>query len=338
MNLRFFACFFACGLILSVPTAALSTLPDEGSATDYISLWKAEAIYQMVVHRIPASITLAQGMLESGNGSSRLAREGNNHFGIKCHSDWGGKKIYEDDEQEGECFRKYRDACESFEDHSQFLKRTRYEKLFVYDTDDYKRWARGLKECGYATNPDYPRLLTDLIERHRLDEYDRQGMALLKKGEVPPRVCSEEDEEEVAAEREKERAPKEKHKPRREESETPQVTLAPSHELRTSANRIRYVVAAEGDTQESVAEDLDVMPWQIRRYNDLSAGDVLTPGEVVYLQPKRNRGSAPSHRVADGDTWRSISQQYGIKIPRLLRLNGQDGLTPPSTGKELRLR
>ncbi len=121
---------------------------------------------------IPASIILAQGILESSNGNSDLARYANNHFGIKCTSDWNGKTYYKDDDKPDECFRKYRDADASFRDHSEFLMRPRYAKLFELKTSNYKGWAKGLKKCGYATNPKYPELLINLIERYNLDQYD----------------------------------------------------------------------------------------------------------------------------------------------------------------------
>ncbi|MBL7941906.1 MAG: glucosaminidase domain-containing protein [Flavobacteriales bacterium] len=333
MKSAFFSLVFV--FFALAPTGAgAHSLPIDDGADDYIQTWKDEAIYQMVVHGIPASITLAQGMLESGNGASRLAREGNNHFGIKCHTDWDGKKIYEDDETKGECFRKYRDACESFEDHSLFLKRTRYEKLFSYDTDDYKKWARGLKECGYATNPNYPKLLTDLIERYELHQYDREGMEYRKKGKIPSRTCA--GDEVVVEEKKKEKPPREKQKDKGETSA--EVTFTTSHQVLLSANRIKYVVAKEGDTPQSIAEDLDMMPWQIRKYNDLGADENPAAGSVVYLQPKRGRGTAESHTVREGDDLRSVSQQYGIKINRICKLNGLAAGSNLTAGQVLKLK
>ena len=140
----------------------------------YISKYSSVAIDEMNRYNIPASITLAQGILESGNGESRLAIEGNNHFGIKCHSNWSGKTIIEDDDEKGECFRKYDKVTDSYRDHSLFLtERGRYSFLFEYKKSDYKKWAKGLKKAGYATNPNYPTLLIDLIERYELYTYDK---------------------------------------------------------------------------------------------------------------------------------------------------------------------
>lgn len=144
------------------------------SATEYIDKYKINAITEMNKYGIPASITLAQGLLESGNGNSTLAVEANNHFGIKCTSDWKGKSIYRDDDRRNDCFRVYKSADESFRDHSEFLKRKRYAFLFELDKDDYEGWAYGLKQAGYATNPRYPELLISLVERYGLHQYDRK--------------------------------------------------------------------------------------------------------------------------------------------------------------------
>jgi len=143
---------------------------------EYIEKYKDVAIKKMKEYHIPASITLAQGILESGSGNSRLARKANNHFGIKCHKDWNGKKFYMDDDERHECFRKYHNPAESYRDHSLFLtQKGRYAFLFDYDITDYKSWAYGLKKAGYATNPKYPKLLIGIIERYNLSQYDTGG-------------------------------------------------------------------------------------------------------------------------------------------------------------------
>tara|TARA_B110000444_G_scaffold173219_1_gene162054 strand:- start:268 stop:1143 length:876 start_codon:yes stop_codon:yes gene_type:complete len=140
----------------------------------YIAKYSSAAIVEMEIYGIPASITLAQGILESGNGESRLAVDGKNHFGIKCHSNWNGKTIIEDDDEKGECFRKYSKASESYRDHSLFLtERGRYSFLFEYNKTDYKKWAKGLRKAGYATNPKYSTLLIDLIEKYDLSRFDK---------------------------------------------------------------------------------------------------------------------------------------------------------------------
>jgi len=179
---------FCCLLILSacssrkfsknnkqIEKAATKANPDYKSRTtlSYIEEFKGVAIQEMNVYGIPASITLAQGIIESGSGNSSLARFANNHFGIKCTSDWKGKGYYKDDDQANDCFRVYKDARESFKDHSEFLKRKRYSFLFELDKNDYKSWARGLKQAGYATNPKYPDLLINVIDKYQLNQYDQ---------------------------------------------------------------------------------------------------------------------------------------------------------------------
>ena len=139
----------------------------------YIDEFKSVAIEEMNAYGIPASITLAQGILESGSGNSDLAKYANNHFGIKCTSDWKGKNYFRDDDQKNDCFRVYKDARESFKDHSEFLKRKRYSTLFQLDKNDYKSWAQGLKQAGYATNPKYPDMLISTIEKYQLYQYDQ---------------------------------------------------------------------------------------------------------------------------------------------------------------------
>ena len=152
---------------------------------EYIDKYKDEAIYQMKKYKIPASITLAQGILESGDGNSELAKKSNNHFGIKCHSYWQGERVYHDDDKKDECFRKYNKVRDSYDDHSEFLLRPRYAALFEYALTDYKSWAKGLKKAGYATNPNYAKHLIKIIEEnelHKLDEVEVESDKLIFSG------------------------------------------------------------------------------------------------------------------------------------------------------------
>ncbi|AGC77339.1 flagellum-specific peptidoglycan hydrolase FlgJ [Nonlabens dokdonensis] len=168
-----------------------TTKPRSGDKVEnYVDDYKDVAMEEMKLYKIPASITLAQGILESGSGSGRLAVEANNHFGIKCHTGWTGGRIYHDDDEDQECFRTYNDASYSYRDHSLFLKdRKRYAGLFLLDIDDYKGWARGLRRAGYATDKRYPQKLISLIERYELYRYD--NIALGKDVDEKPRVIEE---------------------------------------------------------------------------------------------------------------------------------------------------
>jgi hypothetical protein len=278
---------------------------------EYIATWKDVAIQQMKDHGIPASITLAQGILESGDGNSRLAREANNHFGIKCH-DWTGKKIYEDDDAHNECFRKYRTAHESFEDHSVFLKRTRYAFLFDYKVTDYKAWAKGLKQAGYATNPKYPDLLIRIIEENNLTAYDLQGLD--KKGKKPTPAADTNGDEIV-------------------------IDLNRGTEVYISDNRIKYVITETNHTPKSLSKALNLGPWQIGKYNDLDKDASIPAGSKIYIQPKRNKSAnIKTHTVQKGETLRIISQQYGVKISKIAKRSGIEVNSILQPGQVLKLR
>jgi LysM repeat protein len=306
----------------------------EFTRAEYIETWKEEAIYQMALHRIPASITLAQGILESRDGNSRLAKEGNNHFGIKCHSDWEGRRIYEDDDQKGECFRHYSNARESFEDHSDFLKKPRYASLFELKPSDYKAWAHGLKQCGYATNPEYAKLLIRIIEENSLTEYDEQGLMYAERGDLPAHERSSTKPRLNSSERSGQGRRQQNRKP----DERAEITVSSNHEVLVSDNRIKYVVASEGDTPESIAREIDLNVLFIRRFNDFDSAVRLKSGDIVYLQPKRMKSSKAQHEVEAGDSWFSISQQHGVKLKQLYKLNNAKPGDSLHTGDRVLLR
>ena len=278
---------------------------------EYIAEWKEVAIDQMEKYGIPASITLAQAILESGDGNSELARGANNHFGIKCH-DWQGKKVYHDDDRRNECFRKYRSAQESFDDHSIFLQRSRYRFLFDYQVTDYKSWAKGLKKAGYATNPKYPDLLIRLIEENNLAQYDRPGA---KRTTSPaPRKTSKSGNDEIV------------------------IEIQRGLEVQQSSNRIKYVIADGNYSPEALADRMDMGRWQIKKYNDLRDGENITEGQLVYLQPKRGRNrDYDTHVVKKGETLRQISQKYGVKIKKILKHSDLPRDYRIKTGDQLKL-
>lgn len=299
------------------------------TSTDYIDMWKDEAMFQMIEHNIPASITLAQGMLESGFGNSTLATKANNHFGIKCHN-WKGKKVYHDDDKKNECFRKYKNAGDSFEDHSIFLKQPRYKFLYDYKITNYKAWAKGLKKAGYATDPKYPKRLIKLIEDNNLDQYDREALKMAKKGKKPKRKPKENPSK-----------PKGKRPVKggvNTEEELPVIALGNTRKVDLSSNKIKFVEAKKNDTFESIAEDLDLMPWQIKKYNDFEKNHSIKTGEIVYLQPKRNNGSKKWHTMKSCETLWDISQQYGIKMKALYKKNGIAEGTSPKAGTKISLK
>jgi LysM repeat protein len=284
------------------------------SKDQYIEIWKDEAMKQMVLHKVPASITLAQGILESAHGNSELAKYANNHFGIKCH-DWKGETLHKDDDKSNECFRKYQDARESYEDHSKFLtSRSRYAELFKLDITDYKGWAHGLRKAGYATNPKYGDLLIDIIEKHNLHQYDKMDLY-------------------VAAEKPKEIAQKGISKPAI--PSTPAINV---HQVHIKNSKTKYIIAKEGDTFYKISKEFDLALWQLYKYNEYTIEDILKAGDIVYLQPKRNKAEEKIHTVKKGDTMKTISQNYGIKIKKLYKLNNLEIDSDPKPGTVIKLR
>ena len=280
----------------------------------YISTYKDIAIRNMREHKVPASITLAQGVLESGDGNSELAQKSNNHFGIKYHIDWTGKKTYHDDDKKQECFRVYKTVYDSYADHANFLHKSRYAKCFELDITDYKGWAKELKKAGYATNPKYPDLLIKIIEDHKLYAIDQE--AISGKGEeTKPDLNKKYDAN----------------------SEFADIAYDDKPMVKVSENNIKFVEATRGDTPLSLAEKLTMGSWQIRTYNDVSADYIFSEGEKVYVQPKRNKGTQDFHLTKPNETLWTISQQYGVKLKKLAKYNQMKTSDRPRPGQKVYL-
>ena len=259
----------------------------------YINQYKDLAIREMLQYRIPASITLAQAVFESGAGRSRLAMLGNNHFGIKCH-DWTGRTIAEDDDALGECFRAYDHPLQSFEDHSKFLvSSSRYRKLFSLSMEDYRGWAHGLKACGYATNPLYAHKLIELIELYKLYVYDSARSYDHAMVEYSG-------------------------------NQTIVNQAKPLHPI-AIFNKNYYIRARRGDTFKLIGEEIGVSYKKIAKYNERDKDDTLTEGEIIFLKKKRKK--APKafknrpHVVKDGESLYIIAQIYGMRLSSLYKLN-----------------
>ena len=299
-----------------------------GTASDYIDKYKALAISEMKRTGVPASITLAQGLIESGMGKGTLAVEANNHFGIKCHDNWDGPTIRHDDDRRNECFRKYRTPEESFRDHSDFLRQTpRYSFLFNLPVTDYKGWARGLRKAGYATNPDYAGMLIERIEQYELYRYDTAGGEALK--EDSDRIKSREPAADDSR--------KYTSTPVRIEG-TISYHALPARVMEN--NRIQYIIVGQNDTREKIEKELNLLKWELPKYNELAGDFSLTPGQILYLQPKRDKAEPGKeiHVVKAGETMYGISQIYGIKLKKLLMLNRMDEGSEPSPGQKIYLR
>ena len=312
-------------LVLFVTVLSYAQVPKPlMTAEQYIANFKDDAIKEMMMFNIPASITLAQGMLESGNGNSDLAVYANNHFGIKCHNEWNGPSFIKDDDAKDECFRKYASALDSYTDHSNFLKtRSRYAPLFELKQTDYKGWAKGLKKVGYATDPKYTRRLIDLIETYKLYEYDKADDRLFVKKEKEKKISTDNTKPLV----------KKAASPKNSEEVERHVTR-PIQQFRF----INYIIIKPGDTFTKIAKETDKDVWQLYKYNDLKPTDKLVAGERMYLQPKRRNGKEDFHVVKKGETMRSISQLYAIKLSSLYKKNGMKPGEEPKAGVTLSLR
>ena len=346
--------------------------PPAAYASEYLNTYSALAVSEMKRTGIPASITLAQGMLESNYGRSRLATQGNNHFGIKCHSSWTGRKIYHDDNRKGECFRAYPSAEDSYRDHSDFLvSGSRYRDLFRLGSTDYKGWAHGLKKAGYATDPKYADLLIRKIEEYRLWAYDTgspvqasatqpargtvttssgsgtaspgSGTASSGSGTRAPAVpvVSQPDAAKPDSSGVQREAQQAAGTTRISDPEEPiKVITLNTGEKVMENNNVEYIIVEEGDTFESLARRHQLLAWEITRYNDLVPGTQLRPGQVIYLQPKRSSAARglTIHTVEAGETMYSISQKYAIKLSSLYKMNLMDEGTECRPGQKLRLR
>lgn len=268
----------------------------------YINRYKDIAMREMNDYGIPASITLAQGILESGVGKSELAVKANNHFGIKCHNDWDGEKVYHDDDKRNECFRKYDRAEQSFVDHSLFLKnRARYSFLFELDKTDYKGWAKGLKQAGYATDPNYAKRLIALIEDNNLHRFDKEAYVTTNQA-----------------------------------SKTPAKQKAMKNE-----SGLKYVIVQKGESYYTIAKAHKKPFSSICRYNDVDRKTRQPEeGEVVYLQRKKKtvEKGVGYHVIQKGESMHQISQQYGIRLHALYDLNNMAYDQKAVEGKRLKLR
>ena len=297
-------------LVLFLMTGSVSVVAQQQKWNQryqtYIDQYRDMAIEQMLRNKIPASITLAQGILESGAGNSELVKKGNNHFGIKCHG-WTGRTVHKDDDAKQECFRAYNNAQESYEDHSKFLtKNKRYSQLFSLSITDYKGWAHGLKACGYATNPNYAPMLINLIELYKLYEYDR------------------------AKSYDKFMAQNSGHRQ--------DGFLHPIHIY----NKNYFLQARKGDTFKSIGKEIGISGKKIAKYNERDYNSPLVENEMIWLKKKQKKAEASykkrPHRVKAGESMYSIAQYYGIRLKSLYKMNKLSPDYELRIGDELRVR
>ena len=314
----------------------------------YIDQYKEIAVQKMKEFKIPASITLAQGIFESACGTSKLATEGNNHFGIKCHKNWEGMTILIDDDELQECFRKYDKVEDSYSDHSLFLTtRDRYKNLFKLDIMDYKAWARGLKEAGYATNPEYANRLISLIERFNINRWD--SLYLQTDLVISPEKEVDKKEEIIVQQKHLSRpinqttGRENKHENERKESRADNVVnktqsgkvipifTASTKDFPLSEcpwtdltvyenNKTQFVIAQKGDSYKSIAKSVQRSEKELHKYNDAPTDSKLIENQVVYIEHKNKKNNV-IHIVSEGETLRYIAQKYAVQLHAILAYN-----------------
>jgi len=315
-------------------TPLLAASQQSEQVKNYINRYKDLAVEEMIRTGVPAAITLAQGIHESGAGNSDLAQRSNNHFGIKCKTNWTGEKVYHDDDARGECFRKYSAVIDSYKDHSDFLKMgQRYAFLFQLDPTDYAGWANGLKQAGYATNPRYPQVLIKLIEDYDLQQYTL--IALGDKGDDDPLLTAQ----------------KEAAKPVQEKPEEETAAVAPVEESMIDEkpslkypegifyiNDTKVIFAPKGTSYFAIASEYKIDLAKIFEFNEMEQAEFTAADELVYLQRKRKTGNDEFHIVQPGETLHDIAQKQAIRTESLMELNWLRPGDMPAVGVRMSLK
>lgn len=342
---------FVFSVFLTISLAAQSPRDIE-----YIRKHAYLAVQEMQIYKVPASITLAQGLLETGGGQSRLADQANNHFGIKCkgESEWPSSKprIYHDDDSKGECFRKYPTVEESYRDHSKFLaERPYYKALFTLSSTDYKNWAHGLKKSGYATDPQYGPKLISRIERYNLDHFDK-----ISTDEVYAKLFNlygNQDDQYLASNKptsttttvkiENSAPIVETVTVAKTTTKSPSITVEkrkvnPTSRIKKHTNNIPYIVVEAGESIGSIAKSFKKTPTDLARFNELKLGTKINEGQIIFFDKKKSKGSQLTYQVQPGDDMYSISQKFGVKISNLYKYNRMDAGTQPKAGQRMNLK
>lgn len=300
-------------------TTLISRAQNKEVIENYINTYKGLAIAEMQRTGVPASITLAQGIHESGAGMSQLSLASNNHFGIKCKSNWTGESVKHDDDAKGECFRKYPSATDSYKDHSDFLKNSqRYAFLFSLDPTDYTGWANGLKQAGYATNPKYPQVLIKMVEDYNLQDYT---MIALEKNPAEDAIALTINE------------------PQKESTEIkiePGKIIYPDGEFKINDTKVVYL--KKETSFLAIARQYDIDLSKIFEFNEIPRIEETEKDQLIYLQRKRKTGNNQFHIVQPGETLHDIAQQEAIRLESLKELNWLKEEEKPAVGEKLSLQ
>jgi len=301
---------------------------------NYIAVYKDLAIAEMKRTGVPASITLAQGIHESGAGMGKLVLASNNHFGIKCKSNWTGESVRHNDDAKGECFRKYPKPEDSYRDHSDFLKNgQRYAFLFQLDPTDYTGWANGLKQAGYATNPKYPQVLIKMVEDYGLQEYTL--IALGKKDEPAGEIIAEESQGTYTAAVPPVEAPQAEPDKQKNDASATKINYP---EGQFTINETKVVYVKKGTPYLSIARQYNVDLSKLFEFNELDRAEETEKDQLVYLQRKRKTGANEYHVMKPGEALHDIAQQQGIRLETLLELNWLTADAKPAPGERLHLK
>ncbi|MBL7708571.1 MAG: glucosaminidase domain-containing protein [Chitinophagaceae bacterium] len=299
---------------------------------EYINTYKELAIAEMQRTGVPASVKLAQGIHETMAGTSNLVIKSNNHFGIKCKSNWTGESVSHDDDARGECFRKYTSAEDSYRDHSDFLKNSqRYASLFLLEPTDYKGWANGLKKAGYATNPKYPIIIIKLIEDYQLQDYTLIALGKMERStdialsakdpgkttELVSERGTEPDQNVLAV-------------------STKMIPVYPEGEFKINETKVIFV--KQGTSYLSIAQQFNVPLAKLFEFNELKPLEATDTDQLLYLQRKRKTGKTDYHIVQPGETLRDIAQEEALRLESLLEYNWLSAGQQPAIGERLSLR
>ena len=334
MNKKIRNIFFIIVFLLNIHAIFSQNLTREEYVVRYYQL----AIKEMNLYKIPASITLAQGILETAGGQSRLAKEANNHFGIKCQKTWTGPTISHDDDAKGECFRVYNSVEESYRDHSLFLAtRDRYKKLFSYDIRDYKSWAYGLKECGYATNPKYPQMLIKHIEELRLYEYDNYGTGSFEIDDATARSLGAKDSlgAIIRIVNSKKTILNDTVK-----KDTSKLVIEKLQERKTPnlediSNNLKKVILTDSISLYDIAKKNNLTIRELLIFNECEGEQELKKGQNIFLQRKLNKSFISLHEAKPGESIYDISQIYGIRVEAIRKFNKLEVWEQPQVGEAI---
>ena len=333
----------------------LANLKAQGWKTDeqYIQKFAPYAVQEMEKYKIPASITLAQGLLETGGGQSRLAQEGNNHFGIKCKEDWTGRTMKHTDDAPNECFRVYDDPKDSYEDHSKFLAfRKYYVNLFKLEMKDYKAWAHGLKKAGYATNPKYAYILIDKIEKNKLYEFDdansKEVMYTILK--MYPALkydkifMAQLTQETVTPEPKAVKVPYQQTSYKKQQETVEKIKAKSKYEVLASIlvknhpnDGLKFFVVPDDLDLALVSKKFGVNESRLKKYNELET-ETLKKNDIIFLESKNSKGNVPIYKTEVGEDMHDIAQKFGVKLSSLLAKNRMQEGEKPTVGQLIYLQ